>query len=137
MTTLPAIFLPTTALYAALLALLGCALAVRVLMLRLRLQASLGDGGDPRLRRAVRAHGNFAEYVPLALLLMLLLELNGAGAWLLHAGGILLLVSRAVHAYGVSQLRERLAWRLAGMVGTFTVLSFGAAGLLLQWLGPH
>lgn len=134
MNTLPPSLVPTTSLYAALLALLFCALSVRVVVLRTQLETSLGDAGDGRLQRAIRAHGNFAEYVPLALLLLLLLELNGVDPWLLNGGGILLLLSRAAHAYGVSQVRERLGWRLAGMAGTFTVLSGGALGLLLvRW----
>lgn len=137
MNTLPSIAAPITALYAALLGLLFCALTVRVVCLRIRLKATLGHAGDARLRRAVRVHGNFAEHVPLALLLLLLLELAGASPWLLHGGGGLLLLARAAHAYGVSQLQERLGWRLAGMVGTFTVLSCGAVGLLLVPLGWH
>ncbi len=130
MHTPPLLFAPVTALYAAGLTCLFLVLALRVVMLRKRLGAGLGDAGDPRLQRAIRAHGNLAEYVPMALLLLLLMELNGAEAALLHAGGGLLLLSRAVHAYGVSQAHERTGWRTAGMVGTFTVLSGGAVWLL-------
>jgi hypothetical protein len=124
----------TTALYAALLALLCCALSVRVVRLRLQLKTPLGDGGHPRLQRAIRAHANFVEYVPLGVLVLLLLELQGSAPWVLHGGGALLLLSRLLHAYGLSQTRERLAWRLAGMAGTFTVLGGGALVLLLLGL---
>lgn len=130
MHTLPPSLAPVTALYAAALALLFLALALRVVLLRKQLKTGLGDAGDPRLQRAIRVQGNLAEYAALALLLLLLMELNGARPALLHAGGGLLLWSRAVHAYGVSQERERLGWRMAGMLGTFTVLSGGAAWLL-------
>ena len=133
MHTLPPVLAPVTALYAAALALMFCALSVRVAMLRMRLKASLGDAGDLRLQRAIRAHGNLTEYAPMALLLLLLMELNGANALLLHAGGGLLLLSRAMHAYGVSQVNERLGWRAAGLAGTINVLSGAAVWLL--WAG--
>jgi uncharacterized protein len=92
----------TTGLYAALLALLYAALALRVVRLRVVLKQPLGDGGHARLQRAVRVHGHFAEYVPLALLLLLLLEMAALPAALLHGYGLLLLVSRAAHAIGVA-----------------------------------
>ena len=82
----------TTGLYAALLALLYAALALRVVRLRIALKQPLGDGGHARLQRAVRVHAHFAEYVPLALLLLLLLELARLPAALLHGYGLLLLV---------------------------------------------
>lgn len=126
-----------TTLYTALLALMFCALSLRVVLLRSRLKASFGDADDARLRRATRAHGNFAEYVPLALMLLLMLELAGRHSMWLHAAGSLLLVSRAAHAFGLSQVREWLGWRIAGVAGTFTVISGAAVALLLGLPGPH
>lgn len=73
--------------------------------LRRHLKQPLGDGGHTGLQRAVRVHGHFAEYVPLALLLLLLLlELARLPAALLHGYGLLLLASRAAHAIGVAVL---------------------------------
>lgn len=126
---------PTTALYAALLSLMYGALAVRVVRLRLQLNVRLSDAGDVQLQRAVRTHAHFAEYVPLLLLLMLLLEVNGAPAIGLHAFGGLLLVSRVLHAVGVSAETENLRWRMASMVCTFTLLSGAALALMGRWLG--
>lgn len=57
-------------IYAALLSLLFVALSIRTLRLRRRLSVSLGDDGHSAMVRAIRAHGNFAEYVPLGLLLI-------------------------------------------------------------------
>ena len=125
---------PTTALYAALLSLLYGALAVRVVHLRVRLNARLGDAGDVRLQRAVRAHAHFAEYVPLLLLLLLLLEVNGTTARGLHAFGLLLLVSRVLHVVGVAAEPENLRWRLASMVCTFNLLGGAAWALMARWL---
>jgi uncharacterized protein len=121
---------PITAVYAACLALLFCALTLRVLRLRVRLQVTVGDGGQPTLQRAIRAHGNFAEFVPLALLLLLLLEQRGLPGPAVHAYGALLLLARVLHAWGLSQAEERLRWRIAGVCLTLNLL-FLAAALLL------
>lgn len=124
---------PITALYAALLSLMYGALAVRVVRLRLKLNVRLSDAGDVQLRRAVRTHAHFAEYVPMLLLLMLLLEVNGTPAIGLHAFGGQLLVSRVLHAVGVSTEPENVRWRMTSMVCTFTLLSGAALALIGGW----
>lgn len=116
--------------YAALLALIYVYLAIRVVGARRRAKVGLGTGGDAALQRAVRVHGNFAEYAPFGLLLILLVGLAGWGAWAVHLLGALLLAGRVVHAYGVSQERENFRYRIAGMMTTFGVL-VGSALLLL------
>ena len=85
----------TTALYAGLLAPLFVLLSVRVIALRYSGQVALGDGGDALLARRVRVQANFAEYVPLGLILLGLSESLGAPALLLHALGLALLVGAA------------------------------------------
>ena len=81
----------TTGLYAGLLGLLLIVLSMRVVQNRWRAKVGLGHGGDKALRKAIRIHGNFIEYVPLALLLMALIEMNGAQPpWLHGLGGALL-----------------------------------------------
>jgi uncharacterized membrane protein YecN with MAPEG domain len=117
-------------MYAALLALLFIALSVRTLRLRATLRIAIGDGGNERLLRASRVHGNFAEYVPITLLMSLLLELGVGPVPLVHAVGLCLLVSRVVHALGVSRSPEQLRIRVVGMVLTFSALGGGAFGLL-------
>ncbi len=124
----------TTGLYAAVLALLYAALALWVVRLRMALKQPLGDGGHTRLQRAVRVHGHFAEYVPLALLLLLLMELAHLPAALLHGYGLLLLASRAAHAIGLARSPEHLGWRLAAMVITCNLLAGAAVLLLVVWL---
>ncbi len=116
----------TTAIYASLLALLFIYLSFCVIRLRRSVQVGVGDGGDKLLQRAIRVHGNFAEYVPFALLLVGIAEFNGLGAFWLHFMGIALLAGRALHAYGVSKPKEDLRIRVAGMVLTFSVLLVGA-----------
>lgn len=113
-----------TALYAALLALIFVILSFRVIAVRRRLGVAVGDGGDDGLTRRVRAHANFAEYVPIALILMLASELAGATDWMLHALGATLIIGRIVHAWSLSA--HSIAGRTIGMSLTFLVLVAGA-----------
>ncbi|NJD08163.1 MAG: hypothetical protein FIA97_16950 [Methylococcaceae bacterium] len=106
--------------YAALATLLLVWLIWQVVRLRRAKKIRLGDGGDPDLRNAIRAHGNAVETIPLSLLLLGLAELSGAPAALLHAGGIGLLAGRVLHARGL--LRESLRSRVWGMQLTVYVL---------------
>ncbi|NJC89301.1 MAG: hypothetical protein FIB02_12360 [Desulfuromonas sp.] len=106
--------------YAALATLLLVWLIWQVVRLRRAKKIRLGDGGDPDLRNAIRAHGNAVETIPLSLLLLGLAELSGAPAALLHAGGISLLAGRVLHARGL--LRESLRSRVWGMQITVYVL---------------
>ncbi|MEQ3636738.1 MAPEG family protein [Alcanivorax sp.] len=95
------ISLPITALYAALCGFLVIALAANVVRYRLNKKVSLGDGGHEEVNRAIRAHGNSVEYIPLALILMALLEFNNGSGAALHVYGILLLAGRLSYAYGM------------------------------------
>jgi uncharacterized membrane protein YecN with MAPEG domain len=117
---------PITALYAGLLAPLLVVLAFRVIEVRREARIAVGDGGHPLLQRRVRVHANFAEYVPLALVLLALAESLGTWPWLLHAMGVSLLCGRIVHAVGMSRQEEFLPLRATGMVMTFAVLITGA-----------
>ena len=118
--------LVATPLYAALLAIVFVALSVRVIGLRRRTRIPLGAEGADALLRATRAQGNFAEYVPFALVLTALAELNGASAFVLHSLGLALLVGRGLHAWGVSRSPEDFRFRVAGMALTFSTLIVGA-----------
>lgn len=96
-----------TGLYAAILAIILCILIVRVVRLRFKNKTSLGDNGHPDLQTAIRVHGNFVETVPMALILMLCIEMNGMAFWgsknlILHLMGITLVIARALHIYALS-----------------------------------
>jgi uncharacterized protein len=117
-------------LYAAVLALIYIALSLQTTRLRNSLRVSLGDGGDKELMRAIRVHANFAEYVPFAVLLIHLCEGDGAPKELLHGLCIALIIGRVAHAWGVSQLKENLRFRMVGMLITFFTLGIAAAYLL-------
>jgi hypothetical protein len=110
---------PITALYAALLGLVMIALELLVGRHRLETDVSLYDGGHRPLAVAIRRHANWAEHVPFALILLALIELNGAPAVWLHALGATLLVARIVHPFG---LRWDVAQVRARFIGAFTTL---------------
>ncbi|MBC3881963.1 MAPEG family protein [Undibacterium sp. LX40W] len=118
-------------LYAAIFGLFYIFLSFRTINLRRKSRRSLGDGGDAALNRAIRVHGNFAEYVPLALVLLFLLESQAYSRVLVHVFASLLLAGRLIHAYGVSQLKEKLIFRMVGMILTFT--SIGLTSLVLLY----
>ena len=119
-----------TPLYAALLALLFVALSVRALRMRKTLRIAIGDSGNPAMLRAMRVHSNFAEYVPLGLILISMVELRGAAPLVVHGLGVALLAGRLSHAWGVSQVRENFAFRIFGMGMTLGTI-IACAGLLL------
>ncbi len=121
--------LPVTAFYAALLALLFLLLAVRTVQARRRYHAALGTP-HRLVERAVRAHGNFAEYVPFALVLLGLLEGMGLPGWWLHALGTTLVAARAAHGFGIGREPEVMRWRVLGTALTFTVIGVAALALL-------
>lgn len=120
-----------TSLYAGLLGLLLLALSLGVSRQRLRHKVSHGDGGVPELISAIRAHANFTEYVPLSLLLILLLELSGHHAWLIHGLGAALFISRILHAQGMSGRKGPPSFgRKYGTVLAWLVLLVSAVLLL-------
>src|SRR5512140_388968 len=90
-----------TALYAGILALIVIALAINVTAHRVKLRVPLGDGGNAQMRRMIRLHGNAAEYIPLAVLLMAIYELNGGGHTGLHIVGSVLVAGRVVQTWGM------------------------------------
>src|SRR5690554_2153266 len=127
--------LPVTSLYAALLTLLLLVLSIRIIRIRWQERVGLGIGESKALEVAVRVHGNFVEYVPLALLLLALMELAGAGAELLYGLGELLFVARVCHAIGLTRSIGTSLYRTIGVLGTFAVLIVQAAYLLGFVLG--
>jgi uncharacterized membrane protein YecN with MAPEG domain len=120
--------------YASLLAVFYFYLTVRVIRIRRLEKVPIGDRDNPRLLRAIRAHSNFSEYVPLALILITFVELQGLSLLLVHALGLSLLVGRAVHAYGVSQEKENYRFREVGMFLTFGAILIAAAALIYRFL---
>ncbi len=109
-----------TSIYAGLSGLLLAFLALQAIKARRANKVKLGDGGVFALQSAVRAHGNFAEYMPITIIMLFLLEYNGAPAWMIHVIGTTFLVGRWIHAQGL--LKDDLRKRVQGMGVTLAVL---------------
>lgn len=120
--------------YAALLGALMIVLSLRISLARMRSGISLGWGDDPILKARVRAFGNFAEWAPMALVLLVLAEAAGAPPVVLHAGGAALLIGRLLHPL---QLDGRLftPLRFAGMVATYASIAVATFYLLRRVAG--
>lgn len=128
--------LTVTILYGGSLALWFLVLSVRVVWRR-RAGISLGDGGSASMLRAIRGHGNFTEYVPLALILLAALELNGTSLYVLHGLGIALLAGRLLHGYALSFTEQFGFGRFWGTALTYGVLLVEALMCLYQAVMPH
>ena len=111
-----------TALYLALTSLLFIGLSYRVAAQRKRSKVGLGIGDDPALERAVRVQANLAEYAPVALLLMLVYELNGGAVWLLHLTGAIFVIGRVLHAQGLGSSAGTSFGRFSGVMATWGVI---------------
>ena len=118
-------------IYASLLAFLFVYLSIRTIRLRRSLGISLGHEENPDMLRAMRVQANCAEYVPIALLLIFLVESSAAHPLLFHALGTTLVIGRVSHAIGVSRTPENFKFRVFGMTLTFAVLLVCAAYLLV------
>lgn len=118
--------LSITAFYAGLLAVLYIVLSVRVIGWRRAQRIEFEHGQDAEMLRRIRVHANFAEYVPMALLLMALGESMAPPDLVVHLAGILLIAGRLLHAYGVSSSPTIMRYRVYGMWLTFTAMGLAA-----------
>jgi uncharacterized membrane protein YecN with MAPEG domain len=121
----------TAALYVGLFGILLIVLSLRVSFVRRDARIALGDGDNEVLQRRIRAHGNFVEFVPIALLLLALAEHTGLGSLFVHIFGIVLLAGRISHAYGICQTNEVFIFRMVGTLATLTVI--GLLSLYCIW----
>ena len=122
-----------TAVYAAVLGLLGAILTVNVIVNRARHNVTQGDGGVPALAQAIRAHCNFAEQVPLALILVGLVEAFGYRSMIIHGLGVVLLIGRLLSAWGLATTLTLSFGRQAG--ATLTILVVAVASVLILYTG--
>ncbi len=122
-----------TPLVASVLTLIFIRLSFAVIRLRRANRVGLGSGGNEELERAIRAQGNFAEYVPFGLILIACLELNGAPWWLACIPGATLTTGRLIHAKGINEPPPNFRNRVLGMI--FTINTLIALALLnLGWV---
>ena len=124
--------LSMVAVYVAINALIMLVLGMLVVRARVRTRTEIGDGADPALLGPLRAHGNNTEYVPMALLLLLMLLGLQASVGVIHAVGATLTLGRLLHAYGLTRNVGASMPRLVGMVLTWLSMLIGIAVVL--WL---
>jgi len=129
-----------TMLYAGLCAILVVVLGLRVVLFRFRHKIGLGDGGNTALQRRVRVHANAVENLPLALLLLGGMELNGYAPGLIHGFGGTLFASRLAHAWGLSHSSGTSKGRFLGTLFTWLLMLamalFAIAGFVSQYRTP-
>lgn len=130
--------LPITAIYAGILAIFALVLSFKAGSLRGKTGISVlyGEPQNLELAEKARAHQNFLEYVPMVVILMGIIELNGGGAIFLHTVGALLVIARIAHAVGLKHDNMAHPGRLIGAAGT-ALITLVTAGYTL-WLaaGP-
>ncbi|MFO0389611.1 MAG: MAPEG family protein [Alphaproteobacteria bacterium] len=117
--------LDVTAFFAGILGLMLVALSINIIIDRYRYKVSLGDGGHADTNRKIRAQANFVEYVPFALILMVIGEISGTEKDILAYLGVLLVFGRISHAFSLLYFESRfkkIIFRQIGMVSTFTVI---------------
>ncbi len=121
--------------YAAILVLIFVLLSIRVIQMRGSAKIGLGHGNNLAMERRIRVHGNFAEYVPLALVLLLCMELQSQSRPLIHILCIALIAARVIHAIGVTPVNENFPMRVASVLTTFAVLV--VASVMLLYVAVH
>ncbi len=126
--------LTITGLYASVLAIFLVFLAINIIRLRFKHRVGLGDGEQKPLIKAIRIHGNFTEYVPLALILLAIYELNSGEVLYLHLLGITLVIGRLFHAIGLTKSMGTSLPRQIGTLSTFIVLISLAVLNILKFL---
>ena len=121
-----------TSVYAALSGLLILVLAWRVVEVRGSAKVGLGDGGNEALQRRIRVHANAVETIPIALILLALAEAGGTPAWALHLAGAALVISRVLHAQGLSSSPNRSFGRFWGTLVSWLVILGLSVWLLVR-----
>jgi uncharacterized membrane protein YecN with MAPEG domain len=127
--------LPATSFAAILLGLLLVLMTLGIALQRKNDQISIGDGGDKLLARRMRGHGNAAEQVPIALILLALAELHGAGTALTWGVAVALVLGRLAHAAQFWFKGALFNLRPLGMILTLGAQLAAIVRLALFWLG--
>jgi uncharacterized membrane protein YecN with MAPEG domain len=120
--------MPVFFVCAGLLGLLAAVLTVNVGIVRGRKKINLGDGGDPEMIAAIRAHANLIEFAPLCLLLIYVAS-DFYGFWTTAALSALFLLARVLHAGGMLGVIPQ--GRFLGATGTTLVLSVTSIMLVI------
>lgn len=123
--------IPITALYAGLTIILAIVLGAGIGLYRGKTKISMGDAGDPQALLRMRRHGNLVETAALTLLAMAIIEANGASATLLHALGVVYLLARIAHPFGLKA--DNVGHPLRAIGAGFSTLVMLIAGCVAIW----
>ena len=123
--------LHVTPIYVAILGLLFIPFTMRAGMYRVKAKIFLGTGDDPELLRRVRGQANFVETVPIALFILIAMELVGVSSLWLHVLGVTLVTGRVAHYVGLTELGPSIL-RVFGMIATLATILVGSIWLLVS-----
>ena len=121
--------MPITLTIAGAAALLHVWLSVRVSQLRLRHKVSIGDQGNAAVTMRMRTHGNFAENVPIFLILLFLIEHAVGSPFWLWMVAIAFILARLLHVFGMER-RGPNPLRVIGISVSWLVI-LGLAGVAI------
>jgi uncharacterized membrane protein YecN with MAPEG domain len=82
----------------------------------------------------MRVHANFAEYTPIAIILVGFVEGLKYNVIIVHILLTAFLLGRIIHAYGLSKIDEDFRFRVFGMVLTFNVITISSALIIFNFL---
>lgn len=121
-------------IYTGILGVMYVALSFNVIRYRRLKKVGIGHSTDPEceLFRAVRIHGNFSEYVPFLLLLLVLDEVTGRKAYMVHILGSMIVLGRAAHFVGITQSHKVTLPRFGGAAITFLTIIILSILLLIK-----
>ena len=125
--------LSITPIYIAILGLLFIPITMRAGLYRAKTQISIGTGDNPEMLRRMRGQANFVETVPLALILLITMELLGADSTWLHVLGSALVAGRVSHYIGLAEIGP-MAFRVGGMIATLLTILVSSVWILVSLL---
>ncbi|WP_170418832.1 MAPEG family protein [Ruegeria atlantica] len=123
MEQLPEIALAVTAVFV----LMSIPMAIAVGVRRSKTGILLLHGEDDDLLRLMRAHGNFIEYVPLAVLALAGAEIVGTPPWLIAVCGGVLLLARLIHYFSLRASAESKGRAIGAALTTLTMMVLALA----------
>ncbi len=133
-------YLPITSMIAASLAVIMFTLTFMVSIGRINLGKAEGDtakypihdGNDENLKRRISAFSNFTEYAPMCLIMIALIEINGATSTLIWSLGVAFVAGRILHVIGMLTNPHFPLPRIIGMLATYAALLVPAAWLVFN-----
>ncbi len=122
--------LPVTLSSAAAAAILAIWLMIRVGQVRTSEKVSVGDGGNEKVIRRMRAHANYVESAPFVLILLAVIELAGRGSpWLAYVAAAYF-IGRIAHAFGMEGGSFGMGRSIGTMITLLTLLGLAVVATL-------